>query len=81
MIRKLVFEDRTPMNFRSVIYMDCYNCDVCGEVTTYMGLEAKHHPCCQSCQDELARGQGMSSKFRKLYLKKLALPKSEGVAE
>lgn len=54
---------------RIVLHRDCYNCEICHDVVVYMGLDKNHHPCCQKCQDEFARGTGMSTKFRKMWEK------------
>lgn len=62
---------------RIVMYRDCYNCEICNEVVIYIGLDKFHSTLCQKCQDELVKGIGMSSKFRKMYFKHLKVEKNE----
>jgi len=67
----ILYETFGKYEDRVVMYRDCYNCELCNDVVVYIGIDKFHHPFCQKCQDELTKGIGMSTKFRKMYQKYL----------
>ncbi len=52
-----------------ILYRDSFSCKICNSLVIYLGLDKHHSDFCQSCQDELARGRGMSTRFRKMWEK------------
>lgn len=64
-----------------ILYRDTFNCGICNQLVIYMGLDKNRSNFCQSCQDEIAKGKGMSSKFKKMWIKYIERPKLTEVAE
>lgn len=54
------------------IVSDCFYCEICNAVTTFIGLDKNYVKFCLSCQNELNKGHVMNNSFRKKYMKYLA---------
>ena len=52
-----------------IIYSDCYNCVLCDEVATYIGLEKNHSKFCLECQNKINKLGYVDPKWKKKYFK------------